>query len=633
MSRQIANYELCNSCRKIRSVMNNGNPGPSIEEWLDSPGYRGNPFSHIMMNLTALVWLKANGGCSKCISLFEYVNGPEMTMKANEMADLEISERAEKEEAEKEEAEIEKIEQQYEQEIRSNPNNAAAYIKRGYAFFAHSQAGEKQVFLDHAIADFTEAIKLDPKNLDAYFNRAGLYSQKKDHDHAIADYDRAIKIDANNAELYAFRGQAYTQKENFDQALSDFKEAIRLNPKCKNAYTFRGSTYFVRSVYNKENKDYDNAVTDIDKAIADIEEALRLEPNDEVATYLLKNAKNEKKVVDRMYREAEEAAERAKKERIKKIITASVIVAAIGILIGIVVYNSQENTIAIPEGTIIVRDGEFASKRLVSVEIPNTVTFIGNNSFTKNKLANVVIPDSVKSIGSGAFSNNRFTSITLGSNVEIGREAFEYSFRNAYKGNGMSAGTYKRSDKKSNYWTAWHGNFQFINKDNNISIIDYDGNARDLVIPEKISEYPVRIIGKKAFYEKRFTSVIIPDSVSTIEEMAFCGTWNSSRGVPSGTISSVTFGKNVKTIGDRAFENNALSSIIIPNSVTSIGYSAFADNPVTSVRIGANVKLGSYDSNGVLGRNTGFNGAYTNNGSRAGTYTRPSASSITWTRR
>jgi hypothetical protein len=95
----------------------------------------------------------------------------------------------------------------------------------------------------------------------------------------------------------------------------------------------------------------------------------------------------------------------------------------------------------------------------------------------------------------------------------------------------------------------------------------------------------------------------------------------------------VSIGNNVAIIGDEAFANNSLTNITIPNSVKTIGFNAFVDNPVTSIRIGANVKLGSNDSYGVLGANTGFNTAYTNNNSRAGTYTRPNAKSTAWTRR
>ena len=264
-------------------------------------------------NSRALMYIK-RGDYAKAIADWEAVlrlNPDDSTAKMN----LEKAKR-EREKAKKEaKAKIEEIQQRYEQEIRSNPNNAEAYIKRGYDFAARGLAeGGNQVFFDHAIADFTEAIKIDPKATDAYFSRAGVYSQNNDHDRAIADYDQVIQINPNNAEAYAFRGAAYSQNKKYDQALADFNEAIRLNPKCKNAYRFRGVMYFINEVRNKENADYDKAAADVDKAIADIEEAFKLKPDDGAVADLLKKVKNEKEIVDRMRRERQERYDRLVQE-------------------------------------------------------------------------------------------------------------------------------------------------------------------------------------------------------------------------------------------------------------------------------------------------------------------------------
>ena len=53
--------------------------------------------------------------------------------------------------------------------------------------------------LDQAIADYTQAIALDPKYAVAYNNRGIAYCDKGDLDQAIADYTQAIALDPKYA--------------------------------------------------------------------------------------------------------------------------------------------------------------------------------------------------------------------------------------------------------------------------------------------------------------------------------------------------------------------------------------------------------------------------------------------------
>ncbi len=65
-------------------------------------------------------------------------------------------------------------------------NLAKAYNNRGNAYDAKGD-------YDRAIADYTEAIRLDPKYAHAYNNRGNAYGAKGDYDHAIADFDQVIR--------------------------------------------------------------------------------------------------------------------------------------------------------------------------------------------------------------------------------------------------------------------------------------------------------------------------------------------------------------------------------------------------------------------------------------------------------
>jgi tetratricopeptide (TPR) repeat protein len=136
------------------------------------------------------------------------------------------------------------------------------YFYRGGAYYFKADA----TGLDHAIADFTEVIKLKPDLAGAYSNRGMAYNDKGQHDRAIADFNEAIRLKPDDAAAYANRGVAYTLQEQFDRAIADFTESIRLKPDLAGAYFDRGMAY------KKKGQQ--------DHAIADFNEAIRLKPDD-----------------------------------------------------------------------------------------------------------------------------------------------------------------------------------------------------------------------------------------------------------------------------------------------------------------------------------------------------------------
>ena len=109
---------------------------------------------------------------------------------------------------------------------------------------------------DSAIADYSEAIRLDPKDTDAYKNRGDAYQNKGDYDRAIADYSEAIRLDPKYAGAYNNRGDAYRDKGDNDRAIADYNEAIRIDPKYANAYNSRGAAYRAKGDNDRAIADY-----------------------------------------------------------------------------------------------------------------------------------------------------------------------------------------------------------------------------------------------------------------------------------------------------------------------------------------------------------------------------------------
>jgi tetratricopeptide (TPR) repeat protein len=121
---------------------------------------------------------------------------------------------------------------------------------------------------DKAIADFSAAIRLDPKLALAYLNRGSVWREKDDLDRAIADFDEAVRLEPTLGHARFARGEAWHAKAEHDKAIADFDEAIRLDPKNELAF-------FVRSEAWRQKGDFDNALADCDAAIRlDPKEAL-----------------------------------------------------------------------------------------------------------------------------------------------------------------------------------------------------------------------------------------------------------------------------------------------------------------------------------------------------------------------
>ena len=113
----------------------------------------------------------------------------------------------------------------------------------------------------------------------------------------------------------------------------------------------------------------------------------------------------------------------------------------------------------------------------------------------------------------------------------------------------------------------------------------------NVVIPSTIGGQKVTSIGRSAFYNRKLTSVVIPNSVTDIWHGAFSHNQITSVDIPSSVtridawafgnnqISSLTLSDSLAYIGNAAFFSNKLTSIVIPASVKTIGNRAFGDNP------------------------------------------------------
>jgi tetratricopeptide (TPR) repeat protein len=139
----------------------------------------------------------------------------------------------------------------YRQAILADPNYDPAYLNRGITYYnLHNY--------EEAIANYTRAIRLRP-SADALVRRGNAYDDNGDHGRALADYAQAILIDPNFDSAYLNRGITYENLHQYGAAIVDLTQAIRLRP---NAHAFlnRGNAYASIGNHQAAQADWAQAV-------------------------------------------------------------------------------------------------------------------------------------------------------------------------------------------------------------------------------------------------------------------------------------------------------------------------------------------------------------------------------------
>jgi WD40 repeat protein/Tfp pilus assembly protein PilF len=118
---------------------------------------------------------------------------------------------------------------------------------------------------DRAIAQYTEAIRVDSKYVAAYIDRAKAHLAKKDYDLAIADYSEAIRVDPSKG--VSFNGRCWARTvlgRDLLLALADCNESLRLRPDSADTLDSRALAEL--------------KLGQLDKALADYDSALKIDP-------------------------------------------------------------------------------------------------------------------------------------------------------------------------------------------------------------------------------------------------------------------------------------------------------------------------------------------------------------------
>jgi tetratricopeptide (TPR) repeat protein len=106
--------------------------------------------------------------------------------------------------------------------LAANRNDQVLRYKRGQIY------AMKHAYL-LAIQDFNEAIRLNPKDVEAYNNRCWTYAATGDLQPALKDCDEALRLDPGRADALDSRGLVNLKLGRTTEAIRDYSEALEKN--------------------------------------------------------------------------------------------------------------------------------------------------------------------------------------------------------------------------------------------------------------------------------------------------------------------------------------------------------------------------------------------------------------------
>lgn len=145
----------------------------------------------------------------------------------------------------------------YAEDAKSHYEKGATYLMNA-AFAGHTIDSAR--LLDKAIIEFKEAVRLNPKYVEAYYDLGLAYKTRGKDEQALASFKKAIEIKPDSTDAYMQSGDIYYKKKDYTNALLEYKRIVEIEPKKITAYTAIGKIYV-------EMKDYSSAISYLKKGL------------------------------------------------------------------------------------------------------------------------------------------------------------------------------------------------------------------------------------------------------------------------------------------------------------------------------------------------------------------------------
>ena len=143
--------------------------------------------------------------------------------------------------------------------ILLEPSHAQAYIARAWIY--RELTGD----LEHAMADLRNAITHAPDSAVAHAMMGRCHKEQLNDRHAIAELSEAIRLDPGNGEFYNWRGTAHYRPDgDIEAAEQDFLKALELRP--ADTEMARETHGYLACIYEKRGQ-FQSAEAHLEKAL------------------------------------------------------------------------------------------------------------------------------------------------------------------------------------------------------------------------------------------------------------------------------------------------------------------------------------------------------------------------------
>ncbi len=149
--------------------------------------------------------------------------------------------------------------------IRENFLDDYSFVRAGNEFFRQYEA-------DNAIAEYREALKINPNNVEAHLKMGFLlYNVKEKSEEGMAHLEKAMQLDPDNPLVHHDLGMALLHQRKYDQAAKHLSEALRRMP------------HGIDKQYNAVDMNYNLGIAlfhsgNFRQSVVHLSEAVRLSP-------------------------------------------------------------------------------------------------------------------------------------------------------------------------------------------------------------------------------------------------------------------------------------------------------------------------------------------------------------------